>query len=415
MAHEILEGKKNSIVLFISNDNDNLFPLKVGRPPILFQVAGKTILEWIISIGKKYNFEKYAFLGSSEEIEMIKSILENKFPNTDNSLDLHFFEFNPQKGISRDLSVKLIQSYLPDNSICMDGNIIFSETFFSNFLRNIQGHDKYALVKNEEQPKIFLGIGYFSKKHLENNLIGVKNAEDIYLRVSTKTASYFPTMVHNDKENNFWKIDYLWNLLDANQKMIEYIEEKNEGEVEQGVTITGKVSIEKGAKIRSGSYLEGPLIIGENCDVGPNCYLRNGVSLGEKVRIGNACELKNTIVYSGTHIAHLSYVGDSIIGSDCNFGAGTITGNLRLDDKTIKAQVNEIISTNRRKLGVIMGDNVKTAINVYFMPGIIVGNNSAIGTGVILNRNLPDNTFIWVEQTTNTKEWRVEPKKKKEG
>ncbi len=90
--------------------------------------------------------------------------------------------------------------------------------------------------------------------------------------------------------------------------------------------------------------------------MGPNCYLRKGVSLGKGVRIGNACELKNTIIYEESHVAHLSYVGDSIIGYYCNLGAGTITGNLRLDDKAVKAKITEVVSTGRRKIGVIMGD-----------------------------------------------------------
>jgi len=81
-----------------------------------------------------------------------------------------------------------------------------------------------------------------------------------------------------------------------------------------------------------------------------------------------------------THIGHLSYVGDSIIGENCNLGAGTITANYRLDAKTIKMKIKDkVVDSERTKLGAVLGDNVKAGINTLFMPGVKVGCNSWIG------------------------------------
>ncbi len=67
---------------------------------------------------------------------------------------------------------------------------------------------------------------------------------------------------------------------------------------------------------------------------------------------------------------HLSYVGDSIIGERTNFGAGTITANVRHDGGTIKSMVKgEMIDTGRRKLGAIVGDHVHTGIKTSLYPG----------------------------------------------
>lgn len=416
MAHEIIDNKKNSLMIFVSMDKENLLPLSAQRAPGMFYLAGKTLIGWIIDIVKMQGIQKFGFLATKEDQSEIKKLLPKNTSNEEQEIDYEFFDFQPNKGIDREVTKKIL-NYITKNSIWLDGNVIFSKLFFEEFLRNSQGKNKNALVRkadnNEEEKEEFMGISYFAKELLENNITKARNAEDIFNRVRKKVASYFATTSYEKGKTEFWKIKYLWNLLDANQELIKQIETKKEGEIEDGVTIIGQVSIGKGARIRSGSYLEGPLVIGEDCDIGPNCYLRKGVSLGRKVRIGNACELKNTIVFDDTHIAHLSYVGDSIIGEKCNFGAGTITGNLRLDDKTVKAKNNDkVLLTGRRKLGVIMGDNVKTAINTYFMPGVIVGNNSAIGTGVILSRNLPDNSFITVEQKLITQEWNIKPKKK---
>lgn len=83
----------------------------------------------------------------------------------------------------------------------------------------------------------------------------------------------------------------------------------------------------------NGSYIEGPVIIGEECKIGPNCYIRPYTSIGDKCHIGNACEIKNSIIMNNSNIPHQNYVGDSIIGENCNLGAGTKIANLRFDRK----------------------------------------------------------------------------------
>ena len=83
---------------------------------------------------------------------------------------------------------------------------------------------------------------------------------------------------------------------------------------------------------------------------------------------------------SGSKIPHLNYVGDSVIGENCNLGAGTKIANLKLDKKTIS--VNSI-NTQRRKLGAIIGDKVETGINASINVGTLIGNNTIIGPGAL--------------------------------
>jgi bifunctional UDP-N-acetylglucosamine pyrophosphorylase/glucosamine-1-phosphate N-acetyltransferase len=102
----------------------------------------------------------------------------------------------------------------------------------------------------------------------------------------------------------------------------------------------------------------------------------------------------------GTHVGHLSYVGDSILGENCNLAAGTITANLRLDEGSVKMMVKDKLeNTGRRKLGVILGDNVKTGINALFMPGVKVGKDCSIGPNYMVERDLPANTIVFSRQT----------------
>ena len=72
----------------------------------------------------------------------------------------------------------------------------------------------------------------------------------------------------------------------------------------------------------------------------------------------------------GAKVSHLSYVGDSILGENVNFGAGSIVANLRHDEDVIKSMHNgELVSTGRKKLGVVLSDNVKVGVKTLFYPG----------------------------------------------
>jgi len=407
-----------TIVIFVSSaKKQTLTPLIENKLPIFFLVAGKRIIDWLYSMAAKIGIEKFILLYEKGELAALREQLSN-YQEISEPIDkignFTLFAYESSEGLSNN-EITALQDQLTKYSLWIDGNVIFSERFFHEFLQAGLKAEKLFLTKQNEKEinEESAGIGFLERQYLDYALMGAKTVSDIFKRVREEISKESKiTTPYVVKETEFWQINYPWELLDANQTLITYIEKKLEGKVEKGVTIIGKVAIGKGTRVRAGSYLEGPLTIGEDCDIGPNCYLRKGVVLGRKVRVGNACELKNTIVEEGTHIAHLSYVGDSIIGANCNFGAGTITGNLRLDNQTVKSKVGTmVLSTGRRKVGAIIGDNVKTAINVYFMPGVIVGNNAAIGTSAIITRNVPAQTFVFVEQQLQTRAWK--PKKTK--
>ena len=173
-----------------------------------------------------------------------------------------------------------------------------------------------------------------------------------------------------------------WDMLDANMEYLKTVSKDILGEVEDDVHIHGSVIIGEGARVRSGTYIEGPAIIGPDCDIGPNCHIRPYTSLGRSVHIGNAVEVKASIIMDHTHVGHLSYVGDSIIGPDCNFGAGTKVANLRHDGANIKVKIKgTLVDSGRRKLGTIMGDNVHTGINSMLNTGSMIEPSTNIYPG----------------------------------
>jgi len=184
-----------------------------------------------------------------------------------------------------------------------------------------------------------------------------------------------------------------WDLLAANEAVLaresrEWRKDEIDGVVEPNVHAHGPVAVGENTRLRSGTYIEGPVLIGEDCDIGPNCYIRGATSIGDRVRIGNAVEVKNSVIMDGTHVGHLSYVGDSVVGPECNFGAGTKTANLRLDGENVPVTARgETVDSGRRKLGAILGDGVSLGINCSLDCGVVLEAGAGIPPHTLVDRN----------------------------
>jgi bifunctional UDP-N-acetylglucosamine pyrophosphorylase/glucosamine-1-phosphate N-acetyltransferase len=122
--------------------------------------------------------------------------------------------------------------------------------------------------------------------------------------------------------------------------------------------------------------------------VGPNAYVRGATLLAEDTHVGNGVEIKNSVVMGGSAVPHLSYVGDSVLGRDVNFGAGTKVANLRHDGEDVRMTVKgDRVSTGRRKFGVVAGDEVKTAINTSLDAGVVLSGGARTTPGESITRD----------------------------
>lgn len=166
-----------------------------------------------------------------------------------------------------------------------------------------------------------------------------------------------------------------WDLLKVNEQIVGALTESvHVGEVSPAAHIEGVIHVGAGTRILPGVFIEGNTVIGENCKIGPNCYIRGNTAIGDGVHIGQAVEVKNSIVGHGSSVGHLSYVGDSVIGTKVNFGAATITSNFRHDGKNHRTSVDgSLVDTGRRKFGTIVGDHVHTGIHTAIYPGRKLG------------------------------------------
>ncbi|WP_424018441.1 bifunctional sugar-1-phosphate nucleotidylyltransferase/acetyltransferase [Halorientalis pallida] len=179
-----------------------------------------------------------------------------------------------------------------------------------------------------------------------------------------------------------------WELLEANEWKLDDLEPAVRGDVSEAAELRGPVVVEEGATVEPGVVIEGPALLRSGADVGPNAYVRGSTLLCEDTHVGNGVEIKNSVVMQGTNVPHLSYVGDSVLGRDVNFGAGTQVANLRHDDEEVKLTVKgERVSTGRRKFGVVAGDGAKTGINTSLSPGVTLSPGATTKPGESVTRD----------------------------
>jgi bifunctional N-acetylglucosamine-1-phosphate-uridyltransferase/glucosamine-1-phosphate-acetyltransferase GlmU-like protein len=144
------------------------------------------------------------------------------------------------------------------------------------------------------------------------------------------------------------------------------------------------------AVVEPGATLKGPMIIGPRCFVSGSALLRGGVFLAEDCIVGPAVELKTTLMFKGSKVAHLSFVGDSILGSDVNLEAGSIIANYRneLENKRILIEVaGEVVDTGVEKFGALVGDGSRIGANAVIAPGAILSPNSRVARLALIDQH----------------------------
>jgi UDP-N-acetylglucosamine diphosphorylase/glucosamine-1-phosphate N-acetyltransferase len=385
-------------VILAAGEGHRMRPLTSHRPKVMLPIANKPIMEHLMLEVKAAGISEFVFVVGycSEQVR------EYFGDGKKWGVSIAYSEQRKQLGTAD--AIRNVESAVDGNFLVINGDVI-------------TGRDDIKQLKNKKNNTMSVievkdprGLGIVELSGTKVISIYEKTAAPPSLMANTGmylfTPEVFKAIAKTEKSprgeyeitdslqilmgtekglhylslKSWLDISYPWDLLRANETMLEALECQNLGTVEENVVLKGAVAIGKDTVIKSGVYIEGPVVIGEKCAIGPNCYIRGASAIADGCHIGASVEVKNSIVMRGSKIPHFNYVGDSVIGEGCNLGAGTKIANLRLDKSDIHIAG---IDTHRRKLGAIIGDKVETGINASINVGSMIGDKTFIGPGAL--------------------------------
>ena len=417
---------KLKAIILSAGEGSRMRPLTLTKPKTMLPVAGKPIIQ--------YNIESLRDNGITDILLIVRykeEMVRNYFGDG-SDFGVNIFYKTQKDFLGTANAISYGEDFIDDSIIVLNGDIILDDEIIHEIIKkyNYLTPDTLMLLTEVEDPSAFgvveiengniksivekpkreeapsnlvnAGIYIFNKDifdKIRKTEISERGEYEITDSVSLQIKDN-KTVIGHKTSKDWIDVGRPWELIEVNEDLIGKLKTEIKGTIEDGAFIHGEVFLDEGSVIKAGVYIEGNVYIGKNCDIGPNSYIRGNTYFGDNVHVGNAVEIKNSIIMENTNVSHLSYVGDSVIGSNCNIAAGTNIANLRFDNATIKTKIkNQKIDSGRRKLGAIIGDSVKTGINSSFSPGVKVGHNSTIGSGVLLYDDLPSDTRVLEKQT----------------
>ena len=202
------------------------------------------------------------------------------------------------------------------------------------------------------------------------------------------------------KYNGTWQaIKYPWDVFKLMNHFLNNQELKIDktAKVAKTAIIEGAVVIGPNVKVFDYAVIKGPAYIGEESIVATNCLIRESM-IGRHCVIGFSTEVTRSYLNHDVW-CHNNYVGDSIIDHNVSFGSGAVLGNLRFDEEPVKITIkNKRIDSGTNKFGAIIGNGTRLGINASTNPGIKIGKNCFVGGGVHVNRDLPDEKMVLLDQ-----------------
>lgn len=373
-------------------------PLTQTRPKVMLPVAGKPILEHMVERGRAAGFTRITLI-----VHAMADQIKAHFGDSADYVD----QGSPQ-GTGH--AVASLRGHISDDFVLVSGDSLISMADLQA-LRSAKGNVVGAVHVDDARPYGLLDVeGTQVRGVLEKptepiagwaNTGSYRFTSDIIERCAKLEPSPRGELELTDAitglakdgspvallEIQDWQeAGRPWALLAMQTRLMSRIEGQDlRGDVSPNAEIVGPVVIESGAVIMGATRIEGPAIIQAGAKIGPNAYIRPNTVIGPNCHIGNHSEIKGSIIMANSNVPHLSYVGDSVFGENCNLGAGSQVANLKTNGRDVRVRWHgeEWINTGRRKLGCILGDGVKTGVNASLMPGFVAESGAQLDAGVV--------------------------------
>ena len=412
------------VVFLCGGIGKRMFPITEDK--FLLNFLGKTLLEYQMDIAKQAGFNQFLIIGNQVNMEQIKQITKPI-----HGVDIRLALQKKPLGIAD--ALQSAKTLLDGNIMIVNPNDVFSLMAYTALLRAATKKSAASYILGCQVKGYFPG-GYLDMdasgmlrcivekpkpgqepSNLVNILVHFHTEPEKLMEYITKVESNNDDVYECAMDNmvragykikvvpyvDFWApIKYPWHIFSVVKYLLNAIPQSQisaSAFISGKATIEGKVIIGENAKVMENAVIRGPAYIGPNAVIGNNTLIRDHSHIGADCVIGHGTEVKNSYIGDGCWF-HSNYIGDSIIGRNCSFGAGTVLANFRFDEQNISVQIADTkIDTGLDKVGAIIGDNSKTGINASVLPGRKIGPNSIVGSHVCLTEDLGPSKIIMLQ------------------
>ncbi len=190
----------------------------------------------------------------------------------------------------------------------------------------------------------------------------------------------------------YWiPVGYPWHILNANDFLLEqYFGEISAGStIASGVTVDGRLRLDKHSVIQPGTSIRGNVIIGRHCAIGPNCIITGNTAIGDHTVLGAGAIIENSVIDRHSRIDPYVILSHSIVGDHVTIGNGTVTMSDPLKTPTVTSIIKgRTVASDRQKFGVTIASQVVLQPHVTTFPGVKIGPGKTIAAGRILKKDI---------------------------
>ncbi len=404
-----MTNKINAIILAAGKGTR----MKSDLSKVLHKIFDKTLLGYVLDAVNKTGLIEKSFVIVGHQAEAVETFVKENYDNASCTLQ------TPQLGtghavsmvcsqlenfdgeviilcgdtplITEDTLKKIIEFHKEQSSDLTVMSAIFDDP--TNYGRIVRNGDKLQSIVEEKD------ASPAQKKIKEVNA-------GIYCLNWQKIKPAFTQLTSNNAQGEYYLTDIISWGVKSNLNVNAYILENNEEifginskahlaeaskmlnqriiqkHLENGVTIvdtettwiSDETEIGADTIIYPNVFINGKNKIGSNCLIGPFAHIRGGVETGDSVKIGNFVEIKKSKIASNTNVCHLSYIGDSELGSHVNIGAGTITANYNPVTKV--------------KSKTIIKDNANMGSNSVLVAPVEIGEGANVAAGTVVTKDV---------------------------
>lgn len=396
-------------IVLAGGEGERMRPLTYTRPKAMLQVAGKPLIWHVLSNLRKARIREAVVVVKYRKEQVIEYLNRESL-----RMSIEFAVQGERHGTAA--AIEAAKEKAGEDFLVVAADNISDAEIYRDVIEKYDGRKAVALKKTDEPHRYGIGevregvlVGMEEKperpkSNLANISVYAFNRgifEEIKKLAPSPRGEYEITDAlkgaHVVETEDFWMdVGYPWHLFRLNECLLDRME-ANAGTVENS-TVKGKLIMEEGAKVVD-SYVEGCAYIGAGSVVGPHALLKGHNSIGRNCEVGGSSTLKNSILFDNVKAKHLSYIGDSVVGEGVNFGSGTQIANYRFDAGNVNVLTDRgWVNSGRKKLGAIIGDNVKFGVLSCTMPGKLIGNDCWVGSSAVVNRNMRGGQKLFVKQ-----------------